>query len=119
MADPVAVTITDDGVEDCSFTLYKNAANGPDSVIFTNNATSIATWALATASSLLSDQAPPNNSNPANNSYPIAADTGTLQLWVKSTAAVGTGVNKQYSITVNGNELSCTTADPPDMQIDP
>jgi hypothetical protein len=118
MADPVQVTITNNAVSPCNITLYKNPSNGANSVIFTNNASTAASWNLSTAASYLSDQAPPNGNNPASNSYSIAA-SGTLQLWVKDNAAVGNGVNRQYNISVNGNDLACTTADPPDMQIEP
>jgi hypothetical protein len=118
MPDPVQVTITDNGITPCNITLYQNPSNGANSVVFTNDASSTATWSLSTASSFLSDQAPPNGNNPASNSYNITA-SGTLQLWVKDNAAVGAGVTKQYNISVNGNNLACTTADPPDMQIDP
>ncbi len=117
MPDPTNVSITTT-LTPCNFTLHQDEDLGADSVIWTNNTTSPAIWTMAGASDVLATTAPPNEDSPAADTYTINPGQ-TLQLWVSDDFQVGDGVNKQYNVSVNGTNISCINADPPDMQIEP
>jgi hypothetical protein len=117
VADPIRVTISGT-LTPCDFTLYQDPEHGPNSVIWTNATGSVATWTLSSAGDVLATQPPPNQSSPAASTYQIQPGA-TLQLWVNENFNVGNGVRKRYTISVNGNSVSCVAADPPDMQIVP
>jgi hypothetical protein len=120
MANPIQVTINSSGVTPCNITLYKSnpGDSRPNSVQWTNSSGSSVAWNCSTAATYLATSAPPNNSNPAQPNITISAGQ-TLTLWVKDNAAIGNGVNQQYSLSIGGNALSCITGEPPDLSIEP
>jgi hypothetical protein len=120
MANPVLVTITSSGVDPCDITLYQSnpSATRPNSVQWTNNSGSSVSWNCDIAATYLATQAPPNASSPASPNATIA-DQASLTLWVRDNAAIGNGVSKTYTLKIGTTVLTCTTADPPDLMIEP
>jgi hypothetical protein len=120
MANPVQVDIESDGVSPCNVTLYQSnpSTTRPNSVQFNNNAGSDVSWSCSTAATYLATIAPPNQNSPASPNYTIS-NGASLTLWVRDNAAIGNGINRQYSVSIGSTELACDTAEPPDLSIEP
>ena len=118
MPNPLEVSISANGFTPCNVTLYKSnpGDSRPNSVKWTNNATSDVSWNCNSAGSFLATTAPPNNSNPASPNATISAGQ-SLTLWVKDSATTNSSVS--YTLELNGAELSCISRNPPEILIEP